>query len=81
MDRPSEGQMPFSFTPDQVRRVLQTDAGRKLLAYLMRDGGSALRAASEAMRSGDEAAAQAAVAPMLQSEYVQNLLRQINEVP
>ena len=79
MDRQSGGPLPFSFSQDQIRRVLETNEGRQLLAYLMRDGGNALRDAAAAMKRGDEAAAQAAIRPMLQSQTVQDLLRQISE--
>ena len=46
----SDNRLPFSEA--DIRKVLGTDEGRKLLAYLSRDGGAVLKQAAETRRSG-----------------------------
>ena len=45
----SNGGLPFS--EQQIRRVLGSPEGQKLLQLLSRDGGAALRQAAQAMRA------------------------------
>ena len=61
----SNGGLPFS--EQQIRRVLGSPEGQKLLQLLSRDGGTALRQAAQAMRAGDYTAAQQILSPLMQS--------------
>ena len=73
-----EKQNPLSFDPEQVKKLLASDAGKQLLQLLNRDGGAALQKAASCMRSGDLQGAQAAVAPTMESEEAQALIRKLN---
>lgn len=66
------------FQPEQVRQVLCSPAGKKLLQLLTQDGGAALQQAAARLKAGDTAGAQAALAPFLSSEEAAALLQQIN---
>lgn len=66
------------FQPEQVRQVLGSPAGKKLLQLLTQDGGAALQQAAARLKAGDTAGAQAALAPFLSSEEAAALLQQIN---
>ena len=65
------------FQPEQVRQVLGSPAGKKLLQLLTQDGGAALQQAAARLKAGDTAGAQAALAPFLSSEEAAALLQQI----
>ena len=69
---------PFSFTPEQIRSVLGTKEGQKLLSLLNRDGGAALRQAASAVKSGDYAAAQKILEPVMQTPEASRLVDAIN---
>ncbi len=69
----------FSFTQENIQRVLGTADGRKLLSLLMRDGGGALRQAGEAIKRGDQAAAEAILSPIMNSPEAQALIARINQ--
>lgn len=69
---------PFSFTPEQIRSVLGTKEGQQLLSLLNRDGGAALRQAAGAVKSGDYAAAQKILEPVMQTPEASRLVDAIN---
>ena len=69
---------PFSFTPEQIRSVLGTKEGQQLLSLLNRDGGAALRQAARAGKSGDYAAAQKILEPVMQTPEASRLVDAIN---
>ena len=69
---------PFSFTPEQIRSVLGTKEGQQLLSLLNRDGGAALRRAAGAVKSGDYAAAQKILEPVMQTPEASRLVDAIN---
>ncbi len=69
------GNQPFS--EKDVRRVLGSAEGQRLLALLNQDGGQALRQAADALRNGNTDEAQKAVAPLLQSEEAAALLQKL----
>lgn len=73
----SSGGLPFS--EQQIRRVLGSPEGQKLLQLLSRDGGAALRQAAQAMRAGDYALAQQLLSPVMQSPQAQQLIAKLNE--
>ena len=68
----------FSFTPEQIRRGLGTKEGQQLLGLLNRDGGAALRQAASAVKSGDYAAAQKILEPVMQTPEASRLVDAIN---
>lgn len=67
------------FREDEIHRVLDSDAGKKLLAYLNRDGGTALRQAVDALKNGKQADAYALMQPLMQTEEAKSLIDQINQ--
>ena len=69
----------FSFSAAEVQAVLGSEEGKKLMELLNRDGGAALRRAAQSVKSGDMAAAKAAVAPLLDSKQAQELMQSIND--
>lgn len=68
----------FSFTPQQIQRVLGTKEGQQLLALLNRDGGAALRQAAAAVKSGDYARAKQVMEPVMQTPEAAKLVDRIN---
>ncbi|MBS6366664.1 MAG: hypothetical protein KH420_04880 [Clostridiales bacterium] len=72
----SDNRLPFSQA--DIRKVLGTDEGKKLIAYLSRDGGAVLKQAAEALKRGDQAAAQQILSPMMQTAEAQELVDKIN---
>lgn len=72
------GKQP-SFDPEQVRKVLGSDEGKKLLQLLSRDGGAALRQAAQAMQRGDMQGAQEVMRPIMSTREAETLVKKINE--
>ena len=72
----SDHRLPFSQA--DIRNVLCPDDGKKLIAYLSRDGGAVLKQAAEALKRGDQAAAQQILSPMMQTAEAQELVDKIN---
>lgn len=66
-----------SFSEADLRRVLASAEGQRLLALLRRDGGAALRQAMQAVKSGDFDGAKTTLEPMLQSPEAQQLLENL----
>ena len=58
-----------------MEALLRSPDGKRLIALLSRDGGSAMRQAASALTSGNERQAKAAMEPMLQNPEVQALLQ------
>ena len=69
----------FSFTQENIQKVLGTADGRKLLSLLKKDGGAALRQAGDAIRRGDHAAAEAILSPIMNSPEARELIARINQ--
>lgn len=68
----------LTLSQENIQRVLTSPEGRQLLALLMRDGGAALAKAGEALRRGDQAAAEAILAPIMNTPQAQELVAKIN---
>ena len=66
-----------SVSESDLRRVLASPEGQKLLALLRADGGSALKQAMQAVKGGDYEGAKTALDPMLQSPEARKLLEQL----
>ncbi len=69
----------FQISQENIQKVFDTSEGRQLLALLNRDGGAALRRAAEALQRGDQAAAAAAVEPLMTTPEAQELVRKLNQ--
>ncbi len=67
--------LPFS--KEDLKRVLTSPEGQRLLAILRQSGGSALDQAAASVRSGDYAAAQTLLEPMLRDPEAQKLVEKL----
>ncbi len=66
------------FSAEQIRSVLGSKEGQKLLALLNRDGGTALKQAAGAVKSGDYDAARRILEPVMQTPEAGKLVDEIN---
>ncbi len=71
--------LPFS--ESDLRRVLTSPEGQKLLAILRAGGGDALAKATQAVRRGDYNAAQSVLEPMLHDPEAQALMEKLKVGP
>ena len=69
----------FAAYESEIRRVLGSKEGIALLKLLNRDGGATLRKAAAAFQSGDAATAQALIAPLMENEQAQALVKELNK--
>lgn len=69
--------MDTKFSPEQVKQVLGTAEGRKLIAMLSQNGN--LQAAAAAFKQGNMEAVQEALKPTLQTQEAEALLQKINK--
>ncbi len=67
------------FTEEQVRAVLQSQAGRQLMAMLQQNGGAALKQAAAAARSGAYDQAWSQLQPVLDNPKAAALLAEIQK--
>lgn len=68
--------MDTKFSPEQVKQVLGSTEGRRLIAMLSKNGN--LQAAAEAWKKGDMKAVQEVLSPTLQTQEAEELLQKIN---
>ena len=68
-----------SFSEADIKKVLGTAEGQALLRRLNRDGGSALRQAADAVKSGNLQKAQELVRPIMESKDAAALIEKINK--
>lgn len=59
----------------QLMEMLKSPEGKKLLTLLQKDGGTALTKAASAVKQGDRAQAQAALAPLLEGTDAEALVK------
>jgi hypothetical protein len=71
--------MTYDDAQKDMQKLLSTQEGQKLLALLSADGGKTLKRAGAALRSGDQAAAQATMAPLLENSQVKALLSSLEK--
>lgn len=69
----------FPFSESQIRAVLGTSEGKKLLELLQNDGGERLRRAAAAIKNGNYASAQAILEPVMQTQEASELVNKINQ--
>lgn len=67
-----------SFSEADIKKVLGSKEGQALLRLLNRDGGSTLRQAAGALKSGDTKRAQEIIKPLIQSPDAAALIDKIN---
>ena len=67
----------FSFSPEQIRSVLGTGEGQRLLQLLNRDGGAALRKAAELVKAGDMEGAKRVMEPLMRDPETAGLAEEI----
>ena len=63
---------------EKLSRLLSSDEGKKLIAFLGRDGGSALKKAAGAISSGDSAEAKRILQPLMEQPDAQKLVNELN---
>ena len=72
------GNQQLPFDAQDVRRVLGSPEGQKILKLLNRDGGRALRQAADALRSGKPEDAMKALSPIMDTDEAAALINKIN---
>jgi hypothetical protein len=71
--------MTYDNAQGDIQKLLSTQEGQRLLQLLSADGGKTLRRAGAALQSGDQAAAQATMAPLLENSQVKALLASLEK--
>lgn len=69
----------FAAYESEIRRVLGSKEGRALLKLLNQDGGATLQKAAAAFQSGDTQTAQALIAPLMETQKAQELVKELNK--
>ena len=62
------------FSAEQLKAMVSSPEGKRLLALLQSSGGENVQRAAEAYKNGDVAAAQALLKPVMQSQEANDLL-------
>ena len=65
--------------PEQIRRILSSPEGKRLLQLLRSDGGAGLRAAAAAMQQGNVEGVKTALSPLLSGTEAETLSRKLEE--
>ena len=68
----------FPFSENQIRAVLGSSEGKKLIELLQSDGGERLRQAAAAIKNGNYASAQTILEPVMQTPEAAELVSKIN---
>ena len=68
----------YQFSESDVKKVLTTPEGKKLLQLLNRDGGKTLQQAAQALKNGQSEAAQQLLKPLMESEAATELVQKLN---
>lgn len=69
-------QLPFD--EKDVKRVLTSPEGQRILALLNRDGGVKLREAANAMKNGDTDAAKRIISPLMETKEAADLVEKLS---
>lgn len=69
----------YPFSESQIRAVLGSSEGKKLMQLLQNDGGERLRQAAAAIKNGNYASAQAILEPVMQTPEALDLVSKINQ--
>ena len=73
------GNTPLPFDAKEVRRVLGSPEGQKILKLLSQDGGKALHQAADSLRAGRPEDALRALSPIMETPEAANLIDKLNE--
>lgn len=76
MGEEKKAALPFS--EKDIRRVLNSSDGKKLLALLTKEHGGTLSAAAQAIKQGDTERARALLAPVMEQPEAAELVSKIN---
>lgn len=68
----------YRFSESDVKKVLTTPEGKKLMQLLNRDGGKTLQQAAQALKNGQSEAAQQLLKPLMESEAATELVQKLN---
>ena len=68
----------FRFSEADVKKVLTSPEGKKLLQLLNQDGGKALRQAADALKNGQNQTAQQILQPIMESDAAVGLIKKLN---
>ena len=68
----------FRFSEADVKKVLTSPEGKKLLQLLNQDGGKALRQAADALKNGQNQTAQQILQPIMESDAAAGLIKKLN---
>ena len=68
----------FRFSEADVKKVLTSTEGKKLLQLLNQDGGKALRQAADALKNGKNQTAQQILQPIMESDAAAGLIKKLN---
>lgn len=66
------------FSEAEIKKVLTSDEGKRLLQLLNQDGGQKLRQAADALRNGQQDAARQILTPVMESEEASRLVEKLN---
>lgn len=76
MDEEKNSALPFS--EKDIRKVLKSPEGKKLLTLLTKEHSGTLSAAAQAIRQGDPERAKALLSPVMEQAETAELVRKIN---
>lgn len=71
-----QNRLPFA--EKDIKKVLESAEGQKLIQILNRDGGNALRQAAAALQRGDLESAKQVLSPVMESEEASQLVDKLN---
>lgn len=69
----------YHFSEADVKKALTSPEGKKLLQLLSQDGGTRLRQAADALRSGNTAGFQEILSPVMKTEEAAALLKKLDQ--
>lgn len=68
----------ISVSEEQIRQVIDSDAGKQLIALLQKKGGASLQQAVQAAQGGDTGGAKNAIEALLKDPAAADLLSRLN---
>jgi len=69
----------YRFSEGDVKKALTSPEGKKLLQILGQDGGTRLRQAADALRSGNTDEFQKVLSPVMETEEAAALLKKLDQ--
>lgn len=68
-----------TFSPEEIKKLIQSPEAKKLIAMLNQDGGKTLKKASEAAGRGEYEAVKQLLSPKLQGQEAEALLKKLEQ--